>query len=288
MDKILVTYTGGILSTNLAYKFLEENKLVYAPNNCPENLFSNITGLLRNQNYMLVDKNIEYNNLNTVDCIFYLDFLDTEGYCEDKYNYLINLIEKTKNMLSCTYQTGSKLMVVLPFCDYQDINKEFYEYYNLINFIIDLVNNYSKKYKINTQIVRICDIYGANSTVYSNNHIALQIYNALLNNTITTSNKRYYLMNASDVADILIAISNKLKTDSIIDIASVKPYLDSDITNYIINYTNSKSKIIEENLDAKPCYTPDLAYLNSLNIKYTTIDEGIKNTINFIRQIYFS
>ena len=289
MDKILVSKCGGILSTTLIYSLLEnKNNLVFAPNIYNNNTFSNLSGLLKNERFSIIDSN--YQNIQTVDYIFYLDCLDYENYFDNKYSYLIHQIENIKNLLSYSSQTGAKLLITLPFCDYQNYNKDLFEYFNLIKLIYDLVNCYIYEYKINVQFVRVSDIYGQNSASNSNNYISNLIFNALNNSDIEIFNRKKYLTFALDVAKILIKIMSNIKTDEIIDVLNPKLYLDFDIVKLIINSTKSKSRIVVKNpTPIEPNYLPNLSYLKNENMNsFVSIEEGLEKTIEFIKLMYFT
>ncbi len=291
MDKVLVSKVGGILSTTLAFELLkDENLTIFAPSAENGRQFSNICGLLKNNCFNLIDEKINSQNLPTVDYIYWLDCCNLDNYFENKYEYSFNQLEKIKNILSYTKNSGSKLLVMLPFCDFDESNKDFFEYYNLIKLIVDLINNFKQTYKTDIQLVRISELYGINTVLNSNNFVAKMIFSALNNKDIIVYNRGLYLTYCEDIASAMIKIMNNISIDTIIDISTSSIYLDKSIAKLITNYTKSKSKIIVLN-DKKifPTYIPELTYLNDNNITLnTSLQSGLMKTIDYIKQIYFN
>ncbi len=290
MDKILVSNTGGILSSNLIDMLLKNDEnIIYAPNINKGDKFANLCSLLKNERFNLVDENISSINLPFVDYIYFLDCCDNEFYFEDKYRYNLELIQKIKNILEFTTKTGSKLLIALPFCDYQNTNKELFEYYDLIKFLTGLVLYYANKYKTNIQIVRLCNYYGFYTSKNSPNFIIRMIFSALNNEDITIENKKMHLCYSKDIAIALVKIMHNI-TDDIIDISSANFFYDKEIADFIINYTKSKSKIIyKNNILSIPNYETELSYIKNHDINLTTpINEGLSKTIDFIKLVYFT
>ena len=287
MDKILVTKSGDILSNALVYKLLSKNNIVYAPEAAKSEQFSNMCGLLKNDNYNTIDLKSDLLNYPTVDQIFFLDCLYKNDYFENEYLFSVNLIKKTDKILNFTRQSGAKILMVFPFRDIQDEKSE--KYFNLLKVILDMINSYSIENKINTQIVSISEVYGEYSTILSNDLISKTIFKAINNEEIITYNKGLYLTYAKDMADILYKIINTITEDYPIDISAQNIYLDYDIAKLICAILKSKSKIkVKNEIPQLPDFTPDLGYLKTNNLTpKTSIKEGVNNAIHFIKSAYF-
>ena len=199
-------------------------------------------------------------------------------------------IENINSILEYSRLSGAKILFVTDFYNYNtDDNLKLY--FELIQFVNELILEYSAKYKIDVKIARIDKVYGPNVVKSDQRYIPSTIIKAFNNeNIILKSDKSYYYTYCEDVVCGFVKIMNSYLDDKIIDVVYPNLIFDSDIAKLIVNFTKSKSKIIiENNIQQNPSYVPDIDSLNDIDFRCKTpILEGISKTIDYIKLMFFT
>ena len=130
MDKILVTGVAGFIGSNLAkYLLLNDKNFVYGIDNFSHSTMSSLYPLLKNERFEFIEHDLK------TDIPFQVDFIyhfagngDLSSYYDDKYNFILNKIEMSKNIISYSQKCGAKLIFPSEYQDKQEKNIELFEY----------------------------------------------------------------------------------------------------------------------------------------------------------------
>ncbi len=292
MNRILISGVAGFLGVNLALKLLEnENNLVFGIDNFSNSSISNIYRILKCDRFNFLQQDIKDRISVNVDQIFhFVGCGDLKEYYNDKFLYCIQYIENIKLILEYSRLSGAKILFVTGYIE-NSAEDDLKLYFELLQFVNELILEYSSKYKINAKIARIDKVYGPNVVKSDCRFIPSTIIKAFNNdNIILKSDKSYYYTYCEDVVCGFVKLMNSYLDDKIIDVVFPNLSFDSDIAKLIINFTKSKSKIIiENNIQQNPCYVPDTHILNDIDFRCKTpILEGISKTIDYIKLMFFT
>lgn len=290
MDKILVTGVAGFLGSNLAkYLLQNERNIVYGIDNFSSSTMSNLYPLLKNERFEFIEHNLHSNIDIEADYVFHLAGNgDLSRYFSDNYNFILNSIEITKNIIEYSKRQGSRLLLTTQYLDYQEYNKNLFKYFDTLKIIENLTLDLIDNNKLNAVIVRLDNVYGENLLKTDERFISRVIVNILNNRDVELNfEQAYYYTYVQDVVLNMDKIIKTFTNDSVIDVINENLYLNSDIAKFIIKYAKSNSKLI---LNSSIQHTPDyLPAKNKLNLSCdTNILDGILKTVNYFKLMYFS
>lgn len=294
MDKILVTGVAGFIGSNLAQKLLEnENNIVYGIDNFSSSNMSNLYPLLKNDRFHFEEWDLKKQYNFSSDKIYHLAGCgDLSRYYNNKYEYILEQIEITKNIISLSQKNGARLVLTTQHKDYSSQNKELYEYYDLLKLIEDLILNLVNDNKLNAIFARLDNVYGKNMGKDDNRVISKAIMSAFNNEDISEIyDESFYFTYIADVVSNLEKLMNYYSSKPIVDVINQNLYLKSDVIKLIISYIKSSSKLeIRTPEPFHPNYTTKPTTLDNgiiIDCK-TPVLEGILATIQHFKLMYFS
>ncbi len=294
MDKILITGVAGFIGSNLALKLLEnENNIVYGVDNFSSSNMSNLYPLLKNDRFHFEEWDLKKQYDFCSDKIYHLAGCgDLNRYYKNKYEYILEQIEITKNMISLAQKNGAKLILTTQYRDYSAQNKELFEYYDLLALIEDLILDLVSDNKLNAIFARVDYVYGKNMSQNDNRIIPKTILRAFKNEAMAEIyDESFYFTYANDVIINLEKLMNHYSSKPIVDVINPNLYLKSDIIKLICNYIKSTSTLeIKTPEPFHPNYTTKSTTLdNGVIIECKTpVLEGILATIQHFKLMYFS
>ena len=289
MDKILVTGVAGFIGSNLASYLLENEKnYVIGIDNFSCSTMSNLYPLLKNSRFEFIEHDLKCKLSITPDYVFHFAGNGCfDLYFKDKYNFILNKIEITKNIVELTQSSGAKLFYPIEFIDFQEHNKEYFEYYNCLRLIETLLLQLIDSNNLNCNLIRLCDVYGENMLKNDSRIIPKAINDAFLGNNFNLDYDRsYYFTYIKDVVVNLEKLMNNHIEKSIVEIANKNLYLESDVIKLISSYAKSKAKVsLNSQIQMHPSFSP------SDNLKFeckTNVLDGVLNTVKYFKLMYYS
>ena len=289
MDKILVTGVAGFIGSNLAnYLVQNENNFVYGIDDFSHSTMSNLYPLLKNERFEFVEHNLKNEIPYQVDYVYHFAGNgDYSSYYDDKYTFILDKIEITKNIITSCQKCGSKLIYPTCYQDRQEKNKNLFEYYDCINLIENLIVELINSNKLNCNIVRLDSVYGENLLKNDNRFISTTLKKIFTNESfILNTDESNYFTYVKDVVINLEKIMTSYISNPIIDLINQNLYLKSDIIKLMIKYCNSDSKIeLKSEIQEHPTFKPTQDARFNCN---TSVVDGIINTIKNFKLIYYS
>ncbi len=294
MEKILITGAAGFLGVNLAKKLLlRENILLYGVDDFSSSDVSNLYQLLKNNRYNFSEGDVLTSDLPYADVVFHFVGCGTFEKCySNKYDYIYSIIKMLDKILNYTVSTGAKLILVHDFVNINKQNKKKKCYYNYLKLAENLVLEHKKTYKTNVKIARLPELYGGNVSKFNLQLIEKIIFYVLSNKRISLENNfvDYYTF-IDDAIDGLLLLMDKYIDDDIVDISASVTASLSDFVQYILEYTNSKSKVEIKNYELiKPNYIPNTEVLKE-NFGFECSCDfkcNLAKTIDYFVAMYFS
>ncbi len=294
MEKILITGAAGFLGVNISKKLLlNDNNVIFGIDDFSSSDVSNLYQLLKNSNYNFIQGDVLDCELPYADKIFHFAGCATlEKYYENKYDFINKNLKILDKVFSHTNQTGAKLIMVEDFVDSSKFNKEKFCYYNYLNLAENLALEYKYNNKTNIKIARLSPLYGGNISKFHLQPIEKIIYKALENKNITLKSNYFdYYTFVDDAIEALVILMDKYVDCDVVDISVSEMFPISDIVDFIINYTKSKSKVeIKDISFAKANYIPDTKYLKKEFDFECSCDfkNNLTKTIDYFVAMYFS
>lgn len=294
MDKILVTDAAGLLGTNIALSLLEnDNYIVYGVDSLQNSDVSSLYMLLKNERFNFIQGDINKLNLPYVDKIIHPVINDNlNDYNLNKYEYIFKRTETLNKILDCSKKYSAKTIFLSKFINKNKHTNNMDLYFDFINLAQNLIKSHKDIYKTDSLTLRLSNTYGFSYSKQNFNIIENIIYNALLNKDFEIDYDRQdYWVFIDDVSRI---VNTMLKADvnqDVIDVSDSTQYSLSEFVNYILEYTNSSSKITyKDNNKISASYTPDLNILNNtLNYECNNdYKQNVASIINKVKIGYFS
>ncbi len=293
MDKILVTGVAGFIGSNLAQKLLEnENNTVYGIDNFSSSTMSNLYPLLKSDNFIYEEHDLTNPLKIKVDKVYHFAGNgDLRHYFIDKYDFILNQITITKNIVSLCEANGAKLVLPTSYTDFSHENEELSKLFNYLKLAQDLILERVLENKLDAAFARIDSVYGEYMQFDDLRFLPQTIKSVLKNEEIVIEeDSSHYFTYVKDVVNNLIKLMNNYVSSPIVDVINPNLYLKSDLIKLTINYLKSSSnlKIISQNVN-HPTYKPNLAVLdNNLQISCPTpVLEGMIKTIQHFKLMHF-
>ncbi len=308
MKKILVTGGAGFIGSHLCKKLIDDNNRVICLDNFYTGSKENISELLQNPNFKLVEHDI-------------IDPFDTE--VDEIYNlacpaspphYQYDPIKTTKtsvigilNMLELAKKNNAKILQASTSEVYGDphIHPQQESYWGNVNPIgirscydegkrcaETLMMDYHRQHKLQTKIIRIFNTYGPNMDPNDGRVVSNFIIQALKNEDITIYGAGTQTRSFCYVQDLIDGMIKMMDTTNNvtgpINLGNTEERTILNLAEIVIKLTNSNSKIIFKPLpkDDPSKRQPNISQANKkLNWSPTTeIEEGLTKTIEYLKK----
>lgn len=268
---ILVTGANGFIGSNIV-NFLEKNTT--------NNIFK---GTRQSLNLFSCDSVHNYIDENKIDCIIHCAIEGGHRSIIDKEIVIYNNLLIAKNLMSChingpfiNIASGAEFDTrknIFNIKEEEIYNKVPTDYYGLSKNIISQMV-LQKKNRFNLRLFG-CFNYNELQTRF----IKSNIYRYINNQPMIIHNDKYMdFMSFDDVAIIIdLYLKNYTNLPSDINLSYYNKYKLSEIANIINTLSNNKVKIEIENESLDLNYCGNGHKLNSLNLNFKGIHQGIKD-----------
>ena len=289
MDKILVTGVAGFLGSNLAIHLLNDEKnFIYGLDNFSSSTMSNLYPMLKSDRFEFIEHNLLENIDLEADYVYHLAGNgDLSLYYDNKYDFILNKIEITKNIIKFCQNRGAKLLLTSCNLDYKDYNFELFKYFDTLKLIENIALELIQKNKLNAIIAKLDYVYGENMLKEDILFIVKHMMDVLNNKNIELDfDESHYF---TYVKDVVLNFEKLMKTyveNPVVEIFNDNLYLKSDIIKLMIKYSKSNSKL---NLNSTIQYNPNFTKTKQPDFNCTTnVLDGVLNMINYFKLMYFS
>ncbi len=302
---ILVTGGCGFIGSHLCEKLLKLNHKVICLDNCFSGSKDNIRHLLNNPNFEFIRHDITQKIYLEVDQIYHLACpASPKYYQQNPIKTVKTNVIGTINMLGMANRLNARILLTSTSEVYGDaqISPQVEEYWGNVNPIgirscydegkriaETLMIEYNRKHNVETRIVRIFNTYGPRLAKLDGRVVSNFIIQAINNEDITIygdgSQTRSFCF-VDDLVDGLIKLMNS-NYHLPINIGNPHEITIKELANIIIGLTNSKSKLIFNDLpqDDPKQRRPNIDKANNLlDWKPTTkLTDGLLKTIKYFK-----
>ena len=302
---ILVTGGCGFIGSHLCEKLLKLNHKVICLDNCFSGSKDNIRHLLNNPNFEFIRHDITQKIYLEVDQIYHLACpASPKYYQQNPIKTVKTNVIGTLNMLGMANRLNARILLTSTSEVYGDalISPQVEEYWGNVNPIgirscydegkriaETLMIEYNRKHNVETRIVRIFNTYGPRLAKLDGRVVSNFIIQAINNQDITIygdgSQTRSFCF-VDDLVDGLIKLMNS-NYHLPINLGNPHEITIKELANIIIDLTNSKSKLIFNDLpqDDPKQRKPNIDKANNLlNWKPTTkLTDGLLKTIKYFK-----
>jgi len=307
MKKILVTGGAGFLGSNLISKLIKEDNEII----CVDNLYTgnkkNIYTFLNKPNFTFILHDVTFPLYLEVDEIYHLACpASPVHYQKDPVQTTKTCVMGTINMLGLAKRTKAKLLQASTSEIYGDPEKhpQTEDYWGNVNPIGQracydegkrcaetLCMDYIRQYNVDVKIVRIFNTYGPNMDMNDGRVVSNFIIQALQGNDITIYGDGTQTRSFCYVDDLInglyAVMNNPDRYIQPLNVGNSKEFTIQELASKVIEYTNSKSKIVYKDL---PKDDPKQRQPNIENIYFETdwypeieLQEGLIKTINYFK-----
>jgi len=305
MKKILVTGGAGFLGSHLCRKLWKMGNEVIAVDNFFTGNKINLKEMSVLDNFSLFYQDINQPFHFEVDEIYHLACpASPVHYQKNPVRTIETCVKGTFNVLDLCKNTGAKVLIASTSEIYGDplVHPQIESYFGNVNTLGPrscydegkrcaeaLSYSFAKQYNIDVKIVRIFNTYGPNMSLDDGRVVTNFITQALRNEPITvygdgTQTRSFCYV--SDMIDAFIKVMAKGKVIDPINLGNPIEITMIDLAKTIISLTNSKSKIVFNDLpkDDPTRRNPDITKANQiLDWKpYTNLLDGLNKTISYI------
>ena len=302
---ILVTGGCGFIGSHLCEKLLKLNHKVICLDNCFSGSKDNIRHLLNNPNFEFIRHDITQKIYLEVDQIYHLACpASPKYYQQNPIKTVKTNVIGTINMLGMANRLNARILLTSTSEVYGDalISPQVEEYWGNVNPIgirscydegkriaETLMIEYNRKHNVETRIVRIFNTYGPRLAKLDGRVVSNFIIQAINNEDITIygdgSQTRSFCF-VDDLVNGLIKIMNS-NYHLPINLGNPHEITIKELANIIIGLTNSKSKLIFNDLpqDDPKQRRPNIDKANNLlDWKPTTkLTDGLLKTIKYFK-----
>ena len=310
MSTVIVTGGTGFLGSNLcSYLLNGKNKVICIDNNYTGSL-DNVVGLLKNPNFKYIDADITklFDISDKIDCIYNLACPASPKYYQGKHAIqttktcvygAINMLELAKKKNAVILQTSTSEIYGEP-----KVHPQTEDYRGNVNPIgirscydegkrcaESLFFDYYRYEGVKIKVVRIFNTYGPNMAVDDGRVVSNFICQALDNQDITVYGKGDQTRSFCYVDDLIRGLVLMMESDTSftgpVNLGNPQEFTIKELVQKVIAKTNSKSKIIYEDLPSddptrrKPDIT--LAKEKLLWQPKISLDEGLDKTIEYFK-----
>ena len=302
---ILVTGGCGFIGSHLCEKLLKLNHKVICLDNCFSGSKDNIRHLLNNPNFEFIRHDITQKIYLEVDQIYHLACpASPKYYQQNPIKTVKTNVIGTLNMLGMANRLNARILLTSTSEVYGDalISPQVEEYWGNVNPIgirscydegkriaETLMIEYNRKHNVETRIVRIFNTYGPRLAKLDGRVVSNFIIQAINNEDITIygdgSQTRSFCF-VDDLVDGLIKLMNS-NYHLPINLGNPHEITIKELANIIIGLTNSKSKLIFNDLpkDDPKQRRPNINKANNLlDWEPTTkLTDGLLKTIKYFK-----
>lgn len=305
---ILITGGAGFVCSHLAEKLFQEGHNLYLLDNLLTGNLKNIENLISESNVKFINHDVQ-NFIKIDDDVDYIFHFASAAspiaYQENPINTLKAGSLGTINTLGLARKKKSEYFLASTSEVYGDplISPQSENYWGNVNpngersmydeakrFAEAATATYSRTYGIKTKIVRIFNTYGPRMQLNDGRVVTNFIVQALKNQDITVYGDGSQTRSFSYVEDTVNGIISMMKSKhyEVFNIGNPTEITINQLANYIIQLTNSNSKLINKNLplDDPKQRKPDISKAKELlnwepKIK---LEEGLIKTINWVEK----
>lgn len=311
MKTCLVTGGAGFIGSHLCEKLLEKNFRVICVDNLLTGSKKNIDHFFVNQNFHFI-KNDVIKGVNIEEKIDFLFHFASPASPIDYQNYpvetlLVNSLG-TKNCLDLAVKNKAVIMFASTSEIYGDplIHPQPETYWGNVNpngvrscydeskrFGESIVSVYQRKYNLVTKIIRIFNTYGPKMQKDDGRVISNFINQAINNKDITVNGKGDQTRSfcyVSDLVNGIIEVMFSGKSDNqVFNLGNPEEHRIEEIAKYIVELTESKSKIINTPMPADDPRRrkPDIAKIQkTIGWKpQVSLKDGLLRTIDYFKSV---
>ena len=305
---ILITGGAGFVCSHLAEKLFLEGHTLYLLDNLLTGNLKNIENLISEPNVKFINHDVQ-NFIeidNDVDYIFHFASAASPiAYQENPINTLKAGSVGTINTLGLARKKNSEYFLASTSEVYGDplISPQSENYWGNVNpngersmydeakrFAEAATATYSRTYGIKTKIVRIFNTYGPKMQLNDGRVVTNFIVQALKDQDITVYGDGSQTRSFSYVEDTVNGIISMMKSKyfEVFNIGNPTEITINQLANYIIQLTNSNSKLINKNLpmDDPKQRKPDISKAKELLnwAPKVKLEEGLLKTINWVEK----
>ena len=307
-EKILITGGAGFIGSHLCKKLLSKENKIFCLDNFYTGSRQNIKPFLNNPNFQLLEKDIIEIFEIEADYIFNLACpASPPHYQKDSIKTMKTSILGIYNLLDIVEKNNARLLQASTSEIYGSPleNPQKESYWGNVNPIgirscydegkrcaeTILVDFYRQK-KSDIKIVRIFNTYGPNMSINDGRVISNFIIQALKNENITVYGDGKQTRSFCYIDDLVEGLIKMMESNNFIgpvNIGNPNEMTVLELAELIISLTNSKSKIIHQELpqDDPTNRKPDIS-LAKLKLKWepkVDIIEGLEKTIRYFKEL---
>lgn len=311
MKCILVTGGAGFIGTNLCMNLLSKGNSVI----CVDNFYTApINNMIRNlsekyNRFQIINKSVTKFGINDLDSNIKIDEIyhlacpaSPPIYQRDPIFTLDTNYIGTKNMLEIANIFKCKILLASTSEIYGDPNNDLQkeDYWGNVNPIGErscydegkrisetLFYEYRKKYQLDAKIVRIFNTYGPYMNKNDGRVVSNFINQAIRNKDITIYGDGSQTRSFCYISDLICGITTFMNSTELgpINIGNPEEITVLELAKIIIEYTNSKSKIVFYDLPPddpkkrKPCIKKARKLLKWIPI--VPLEVGLQSTVNY-------
>lgn len=305
--KILLSGVAGFLGSHIVTKLLNEGHKVIGVDDFSTGFKKNLTAVLDNPNFTLVEHDVRLPLKINVDAI--LNFacpaspkhyqFDPVRTIETNFLGMINMLQLARSTGALIIQASTSEVYGDPL---ESPQKE--TYWGNVNPIgirscydegkraaETLCFDYKRQYGIDTRVIRIFNTYGPNMAIDDGRVVSNLIVQAINNQPITIYGDGEQTRSFCYVSDLVNGINkilfHKNRFDSPINLGNPNEFTITELAEKIIKLTKSTSRVIFKDLplDDPKQRNPDIsAAINILNWKpEINLELGLVKTIEYFR-----
>ena len=307
--KILVTGGAGFIGSHLCEKLLTEGHEVICVDNYFTGTKSNVEHLLNNSKFELIRHDITFPLFLEVDEIYNLACpASPVHYQHDPVQTVKTSVHGAINMLGLAKRIGAKIFQASTSEVYGDpeVHPQHELYWGKVNPIgprscydegkrcaETLFFDYHRQHNVNIKVARIFNTYGPKMHPDDGRVVSNFIVQALLGKDITVFGEGTQTRSFCYVDDLVTGIQLFMESDNDfmgpINMGNPNEFSILELAKYVINLTNSKSKLIHKPLpqDDPKQRQPDIR-LAKENLNWEPkieLSDGLKRTIEHFNRV---